>query len=101
MKFDNTGDRMSYRPNIVNVTKAGSNENDGLYEFIVNLADGTECRVFYNRLPNWRLTNVSRLQKTPCPVCRKDFLCKCMDKFSDDIHQQIEEGQWFDKLLSK
>lgn len=92
---------MSYRPNVVNVTKAGSNENDGLYEFIVKMADGTACRVFYHRFPKWRLSNVSRLQKTPCPVCRKDFICKCMDKFSADIHRQMEEGQWLDNLVGK
>ncbi|GJM78026.1 hypothetical protein HMSSN139_05220 [Paenibacillus sp. HMSSN-139] len=101
MKFDNTGDNMSYRPNVVNVTKAGSNKNDGLYEFIVNMADGTACRVFYHRNPEWRLTNVSRLQKTPCPVCRKDFICQCMEKFSGEINRQMVEGQWLDKLASE
>lgn len=92
---------MSYRPNVTNVTKAGSNDKAGLYEFIVKLADGTECRVFYNRNPKWQLSNISRLQKTPCPVCRKDFICKCMDQFSGDIASQIEDGQWFDKALAE
>lgn len=92
---------MSYRPNVENVTKAGSNEKEGLYEFIVKLADGTECRVFYHRFPEWRLTNISRLQKTPCPVCRKDFICKCMDNFSGDIERQITDEQWIDKALAE
>lgn len=92
---------MSYRPSVDNVTKAGSNEKDGLYEFIVTMADGTECRVFYSRNPQWRLMNISRLQKTPCPVCRKDFICKCMDSFSDAIGRQVEEGQWFEKALAE
>lgn len=92
---------MSYRPNVENVTKAGSNDKEGLYEFNVKLADGTECRVFYHRFPEWRLTNISRLQKTPCPVCRKDFICNCMEKFSGDIHRQIEEGQWIGKVLGE
>lgn len=92
---------MSYRPNVENVTMAGSNEKEGLYEFIVKLADGTECRVFYHRFPEWRLTNISRLQKTPCPVCRKDFICKCMDNFSGDIERQITDEQWIDKALAE
>ncbi|AWB43831.1 hypothetical protein DCC85_06080 [Paenibacillus sp. CAA11] len=92
---------MSYRPNVEHVTKASSNDKEGLYEFIVHLQDGTECRVFYNRFPEWKLTNISRLQKTPCPVCRKDFICKCMDNFSDDIGQQMHDGQWFSKALGE
>lgn len=92
---------MSYRPNVENVTKAGSNEKSGLYEFIVKMTDGTQCRVFFHRDPEWRLTDISRLQKRPCPVCRKDFICKCMDKFSGDIARQMEEGQWFGKVLAE
>lgn len=89
---------MSYRPSINDVTKAAGNENDGLYEFIVKLADGTECRVFYHRFPEWKLTNISRLQKTPCPVCRKDFICKCMDSFAGEIGRQMAEDEWLAKL---
>ncbi|MNW36341.1 hypothetical protein SAMN04488542_11677 [Fontibacillus panacisegetis] len=92
---------MSYRPSIDNVTKAASNDKDGLYEFIVKLVDGTECRVFYHRFPEWRLTNISRLQKTPCPVCRKDFICKCMDSFTGEFERQMSDEQWFDKALAE
>lgn len=92
---------MSYRPTVENVTKAGTNEKDGLFEFVVKMADGTLCRIFYNRSEtNWKITNISRLQKTPCPVCRKDFICKCMDDFASDIGQQIEDGQWIEKALA-
>jgi hypothetical protein len=92
---------MSYRPSIQNVSIAGSNEKEGLYEFAVKLADGTQCRVFYHRFPEWRLTNVNRLQKTPCPVCRKDYICNCMEDFKEDFHSQLVDGQWIDKLLAK
>lgn len=92
---------MSYKPRVDSVIKASSNEKEGLYEFIVHLADGSECRVFYNRFPKWQLTNISRLQKTPCPVCRKDFICNCMNSFTGEIAQQIEEDQWFEKVLGE
>lgn len=92
---------MSYRPSVENMTKASSNEKEGLYEFIVKMTDGTACRVFFRRDPEWRLTDISRLQKTPCPVCRKDFICKCMDRFSSEIRRQIEDGQWIDKALAQ
>ncbi len=91
---------MSYRPIITNVREASSNEKSGLYEFIINLADGTECRAFYNRFPEWKMTNISRLQKTPCPVCRKDFICKCMESFTGELEQQIVENQWIDKAIA-
>ncbi|ALP35621.1 hypothetical protein ASL14_05010 [Paenibacillus sp. IHB B 3084] len=96
----NTGDMMSYRPNIVNFTLAGSNEKEGLYEFKMSLADGTECRVFSQRNPEWTLTNISRLLTTPCPVCHKDFICKCMDMFHDEFLEQINSKQLFEKALS-
>lgn len=92
---------MSYKPTVDSVIKASSNEKEGLYEFIVHLADGSECRVFYNRFPKWELTNISRLQKTPCPVCRKDFICNCMNSFTGEINRQIEDGNWFDKALAE
>lgn len=88
---------MPYKPQITNVTKAGSNEKEGLYEFIINLADGTGCRIFYNRFPDWKMMDVSRLGRTPCPVCRKDFICKCMEKFSSDFDQQMRDGNWLSK----
>ncbi|MEK3733777.1 MULTISPECIES: hypothetical protein [Paenibacillus] len=89
---------MSYRPKIANVTKAGSNDKEGLYEFIVSLADGTQCRVFYNRFPDWEMTALTRLGKVPCPVCHKDFICKCMEKFQDDFDRQLKEQEWLSKV---
>ncbi|GGG19794.1 hypothetical protein GCM10010913_47420 [Paenibacillus aceti] len=92
---------MSYRPSIQNVSIAGSNEKEGLYEFAVKLADGTQCRVFYHRFPEWRLTNINRLQKTPCPVCRKDYICNCMEGFAEEFHSQLVGDQWIEKLLAE
>lgn len=92
---------MSYRPIISNVEEASNNEKDGLYEFIIYLADGTECRTFYNRYPEWKMTNISRLLKTPCPICRKDFICKCMEGFKGVLQQQIDEHQWLEKAIAK
>lgn len=92
---------MSYKPVITNVTKAGSNDKDGLYEFIIKLADGTECRAFYSRYPAWRMTNVSRLLKTPCPICRKDFICRCMEAFTGDLEDQMIGDNWIEKTVGE
>jgi hypothetical protein len=93
--------KMSYRPHITNVTKASSNDKEGLYEFIIKLADGTECRAFYHRFPEWKMTNISRLLKTPCPVCRKDFICKCMESFTADFEGQMLGDEWIDKAIAE
>ncbi|MNB81375.1 hypothetical protein D3C75_281550 [compost metagenome] len=92
---------MSYKPVITNVTKASSNEKEGLYEFILKLADGTECRAFYHRNPEWRMTNISRLLKTPCPVCRKDFICKCMEAFTGELEDQMIGDNWIEKTVNE
>ncbi|CAH1203475.1 MULTISPECIES: hypothetical protein [Paenibacillus] len=92
---------MSYRPSIATLQIASKNEKDGLYEFTMKLVDGTHCRVFYSRTPEWKLTNISRLQKTPCPVCRKDFICKCMDQYAADLHQQMMDDQWVEKAIAE
>ena len=63
----------------------------------MKLVDGTQCRVFYSKAPEWKMTAISRLQKTPCPVCRKDFICKCMDQWSGDLHQQMINDEWMEK----
>lgn len=92
---------MSYRPVITNMEEASSNEKSGLYEFILYLADGTVCRASYSRSPEWKMTNINRLQKTPCPVCRKDFICKCIESYKGELEQQINENQWIGKALAK
>lgn len=92
---------MSYRPSIAKLQVASKNEKDGLYEFTMKLVDGTQCRVFYSKSPDWKMTAISRLQKTPCPVCRKDFICKCMDQWSGDLHQQMINDEWMEKALAE
>ncbi|PQP82827.1 hypothetical protein C0Q44_15700 [Paenibacillus sp. PCH8] len=92
---------MSYRPRIADLELASGNEKDGLYEFKMKLVDGTKCRIFYSRSPEWKLTHISRLQKTPCPVCRKDFICKCMDQWATDLHQQMIDDQWIEKAIAE
>lgn len=92
---------MSYKPSIANVTKASSNDKDGLYEFIIKLADGTECRAFFHRHPQWKMTHISRLLKTPCPICRKDFICKCMESYMADFEGQMVGNEWIDKAIAE
>ncbi|WP_046225736.1 hypothetical protein [Paenibacillus dauci] len=91
---------MAYRPTITTLRKAGINEKEGLYEFTATLADGTECRMFYNRFPEWKMTNINRLLTKPCPICRKDFICNCFNAFAGEIDQQIKDRQLIDEALA-
>jgi hypothetical protein len=47
------------------------------------------------------MTNISRLLKTPCPVCRKDFICKCMEAFTADFEGQMLGNEWIDKAIAE
>ncbi|AJY76401.1 hypothetical protein [Paenibacillus beijingensis] len=77
---------MAFRPIVVDSKLVGSNAKTGLYQVLVKLRDGSQCRVFYNN----KEATVNRLQTTPCPICRRDYYCNCLDKFTDQITSQID-----------
>lgn len=76
---------MTYEPIVKEKTLIERNDADNLYQVKVRLQDGTLCRVFYNH----GAKHVSRLLTIPCPICRKDFICKCMSRFADQLDEQI------------
>lgn len=77
---------MAFRPTVVDSKLVASNPKSGLYQVLVKLRDGSQCRVFYNN----KEASVNRLQTTPCPICRRDYYCHCLDKFTDQITSQID-----------
>ncbi|SDT40675.1 hypothetical protein SAMN05444162_4162 [Paenibacillaceae bacterium GAS479] len=77
---------MSYRPLVTNSRLAERNDATQLFQVVVKLKDGGECRLFYG--PEG--TKINRLQTTPCSVCRRDYYCNCMDKFVDVISSQVD-----------
>ncbi|ASS65907.1 MULTISPECIES: hypothetical protein [Paenibacillus] len=77
---------MSYRPIVTGSKLAERNDSTGLYQVVVKLKDGGECRLFYSPLG----TKINRLQTTPCPVCRRDYYCSCMDNFVEEISGQVD-----------
>lgn len=90
-----------YKPVIKEFTLAEKNEKNGLFQFIMELADGSKCRIFYSKNPDWKATHIARLNVTPCPVCKKDFICNCMEKFLDVLDQQIKDRELFQAALAK
>ncbi|MCR8642390.1 hypothetical protein NV379_06915 [Paenibacillus sp. N1-5-1-14] len=82
---------MAYQPIVVEATKVSDNPKNGLFEITVVLKDRNHCRVFFERdavtgAP--RPTDINRLYKEPCYVCKKDFQCDCMDSFLQTIGAQ-------------
>ncbi|MCE5171348.1 hypothetical protein LQV63_18775 [Paenibacillus profundus] len=76
---------VTYEPIVKEKTLIERNDSENLYQVKVKLQDGTLCRVFYNHGEK----SISRLLTIPCPICRKDFICKCLNRFADQIDSQV------------
>jgi len=85
---------------IDNVQLSDHNEEDGLYQFIVTFKDSAKARVYMRRNPEWHLTAVSRLLNVPCPICRKDYYCKCYEKYGDEIERQLIDNNYINQALN-
>ncbi|GAA4878591.1 hypothetical protein GCM10023310_68310 [Paenibacillus vulneris] len=82
---------MAYQPQVVDAKIVSNNPKNGLFEIVVNLKDRTSCRLIFEKDPATGeaiVTHVNRLQKEPCPICRKDYLCNCMTSYKDEISSQ-------------
>ncbi|AHD05081.1 hypothetical protein ABNB59_02830 [Paenibacillus larvae] len=81
---------MAYTPQVEEATLVSENKNNGLFEILVVLKDRTHCRLIFERTPDGAplITHANRLNKAPCPVCRKDFLCNCMERYSTQLAEQ-------------
>lgn len=83
---------MSSQFYVTDLQKSDSNLEAGLYQFIVTFADQSKCRAFYSKNPDWKITSVNRLLNTPCPICRKDYYCNCMDRLKLEIDREIHDS---------
>lgn len=92
---------MTVRTKLVidNVQLSDRNEELGLYQFIVTFKDRTKARVFMRNQPAWHLASVSRLLNVPCSICRKDYYCKCFEKYSDEIERQLIDDGHVDRTI--
>lgn len=84
---------MGYQPKVAAAKIVGHNPKNGLMEISAELKDRTVCRIIYEKDASGSFvpTHINRLQKEPCPICRKDYLCNCMQRFIDDISAQSLE----------
>jgi hypothetical protein len=82
---------MPFKIRISDLAASDINKDLGLYQFIATLSDGTKCRLFYTKNPDFKLTDVNRLQTVPCPVCRKDYYCNCMNRFTAEFNKEVND----------
>lgn len=82
---------MAYQPKVVKAQVVSDNPKNGLFELSVVLEDRNHCRVILERdltTGEIRPTHINRLFKEPCAICKKDFLCSCMDRYLYTIADQ-------------
>jgi hypothetical protein len=82
---------MAYQPKVTGAKIVSHNEKNGLFEVLVEMADRTQCRIFYETLDKGETapTSINRLLKVPCPVCKKDYLCNCLTPHMGFISAQV------------
>jgi len=90
---------MPFKVKITDLAVSDMNKDLGLYQFIATLTDGSKCRLFYTKNPDFKLSEVNRLQSVPCPVCRKDYYCNCMNRFIADFEREIVDRDMISSAL--
>lgn len=82
---------MAYQPQVVNAKLVSRNEKNGFSEVVVDLADRNQARLMFEKDPvsgKDKATHINRLYTVPCAICKKDFLCFCLNRYKDDIAEQ-------------
>ena len=82
---------MTNKLNITDFVVADRNKDNGLYHFIATLSDNVKCRLIMSSKPEWKIIDVNRLLNVPCPVCRKDYYCNCMARYSKEFERELAE----------
>jgi hypothetical protein len=80
-----------YQPRVVEAKKLEDPNKQGLFDIMVTLHDANRVRVSCSmdkETGQAKVDYVNRLYTVPCSVCRKDFLCNCLDHFKQTIFDQ-------------
>lgn len=82
---------MAYQPQVVDAKVVSKNEKNGLFEIMVELSDRNQARLVFETDPvtkEPKVTHINRLYTVPCAICKKDFLCYCLNRYMQDIASQ-------------
>lgn len=85
---------MAYQAKVVEATLVSENKQNGFFEIVAVLADRNRCRVTFEIDPQTgapKATHINRLYTVPCGICKKDFLCYCLDRYIEVIAVQALE----------
>ena len=82
---------MAYQPKVVEAKKVSENKKNGFFEIVAELEDRNRCRLTFAVDPATKepkVTHINRLYTVPCAICKKDFLCYCLNRYMTDIADQ-------------
>ncbi|QHT61629.1 hypothetical protein GXP70_17735 [Paenibacillus lycopersici] len=78
---------------------ADINPAAGLYHFVVTMSDNTQIRLIFTKNPDWKLIGVNRLLTVPCPICRRDYYCNCMTKYTEAFEREVLDNELISSVL--
>ncbi|WP_409346957.1 hypothetical protein [Paenibacillus sp. MBLB4367] len=80
---------MIYRPVVKDAQIVKSSKSGDAYEVAVTLQDSAKCKLFVVMVNGeMKPSSINRLQNVPCPICRKDYYCNCMERCMDEVFEQ-------------
>jgi hypothetical protein len=85
---------MAYQAKVVEATVVSENKQNGFIEIVAVLSDRNRCRVTLEpdaATGGFKATHINRLYTVPCGICKKDFLCYCLNRYMDQIAEQALE----------
>lgn len=85
---------MAYQAKVVEATVVSENKKNGFFEILAVLSDRNRCRITLEMDPATgapKATHINRLYTVPCGICKKDYLCYCLNRYMDQIAEQALE----------
>lgn len=85
---------MAYQARVVEANVVSENKQNGFFEIVAVLSDRNRCRITFEsdkETGKPKATHINRLYTVPCGICKKDFLCYCLNRYMDQIGEQALE----------
>jgi hypothetical protein len=85
---------MAYQAKVVEAEIVSDNKQNGFFEIVAVLSDRNRCRISFERNSETgeaKATHINRLYTVPCGICKKDYLCYCLNRYMDVLGEQALE----------
>jgi hypothetical protein len=85
---------MAFYPTIKDLQESDKNPEQNLYQYIATLTDQSKHRLFLKKdeAGEWVLMGANRLLNIPCPICRKDYYCKCINDYMPQLEDEFKKN---------